>query len=219
MLADPKMKSDLKLKLDVVIDQEDGDMGTADALRHIQRKIKVRAEQNVANFLSCLWQPQRADSRAKREKSSGNSCGLGGCCVCTTGWPRTRPVSSHQAAPCGSFHYLKPDTSTTSTVHSLIWTWYLWPHNPNILSRHPPLVHFCPNRWGHSLNWNSLRCQFRRHGVILFPRPWTSVLVFVHIRVHVITACMSQLWLTSRSAEICLYESSRQSRCLMFLWN
>lgn len=40
--ADPKMKSDLKLKLDVVSDIEDGDMGTADALRHIQRKIKVR---------------------------------------------------------------------------------------------------------------------------------------------------------------------------------
>lgn len=43
MSTDPKMKSDLKLKLDVVSDQEDGDMGTADALRHIQRKIKVRA--------------------------------------------------------------------------------------------------------------------------------------------------------------------------------
>lgn len=43
MSTDPKMKSDLKLKLDVVSDQEDGDMGTADALRHIQRKIKVCA--------------------------------------------------------------------------------------------------------------------------------------------------------------------------------
>ncbi|XP_075877454.1 translation initiation factor eIF2B subunit gamma [Nelusetta ayraudi] len=41
MSTDPKMKSDLKLKLDVVSDQEDGDMGTADALRHIQRKIKT----------------------------------------------------------------------------------------------------------------------------------------------------------------------------------
>lgn len=30
------------MKLDVVCIQEDGDMGTADALRHIQQKIKVR---------------------------------------------------------------------------------------------------------------------------------------------------------------------------------
>ena len=29
------------MKLDVVCIQEDGDMGTADALRHIQQKIKV----------------------------------------------------------------------------------------------------------------------------------------------------------------------------------
>lgn len=33
---------DVKMKLDVVSIQEDGDMGTADALRHIQPKIKVR---------------------------------------------------------------------------------------------------------------------------------------------------------------------------------
>ncbi|KAM3604713.1 uncharacterized protein V6R79_015231 [Siganus canaliculatus] len=41
MAADSKMKSDVKLKLDVVCIQEDGDMGTADALRHIQQKIKT----------------------------------------------------------------------------------------------------------------------------------------------------------------------------------
>lgn len=41
MSADPKIKMDVKMKLDVVCIQEDGDMGTADALRHIQQKIKV----------------------------------------------------------------------------------------------------------------------------------------------------------------------------------
>ncbi|TDH05731.1 hypothetical protein EPR50_G00125400 [Perca flavescens] len=41
MVADPKMKIDVKMKLDVVCIQEDGDMGTADALRHIQQKIKT----------------------------------------------------------------------------------------------------------------------------------------------------------------------------------
>ena len=41
MIADPKMKQDVKMKLDVVNIPEDGDMGTADALRHIQQKIKV----------------------------------------------------------------------------------------------------------------------------------------------------------------------------------
>jgi len=41
MSTDPKMKVDVKMKLDVVCIQEDGDMGTADALRHIQQKIKV----------------------------------------------------------------------------------------------------------------------------------------------------------------------------------
>uniref|UniRef100_A0AAQ4QYJ8 Translation initiation factor eIF2B subunit gamma n=1 Tax=Gasterosteus aculeatus aculeatus TaxID=481459 RepID=A0AAQ4QYJ8_GASAC len=40
MSTDPKMK-DVKMKLDVVCIQEDGDMGTADALRHIQQKIKT----------------------------------------------------------------------------------------------------------------------------------------------------------------------------------
>lgn len=39
--ADPK-KLDMKIKLDVEGIQDDSDMGTADALRHIQRKIKVR---------------------------------------------------------------------------------------------------------------------------------------------------------------------------------
>lgn len=41
MSTDPKMKPDVKMKLDVVCIQEDGDMGTADALRHIHSKIKV----------------------------------------------------------------------------------------------------------------------------------------------------------------------------------
>uniref|UniRef100_A0A8D3D4U5 Translation initiation factor eIF2B subunit gamma n=1 Tax=Scophthalmus maximus TaxID=52904 RepID=A0A8D3D4U5_SCOMX len=39
MSTDPKIK-DVKIKLDVVCIQEDGDMGTADALRHIHQKIK-----------------------------------------------------------------------------------------------------------------------------------------------------------------------------------
>lgn len=38
--ADPK-KLDMKIKLDVEGIQDDSDMGTADALRHIQRKIQV----------------------------------------------------------------------------------------------------------------------------------------------------------------------------------
>lgn len=41
MSTDPKIKMDIKMKLDIVSIQEDGDMGTADALRHIQQKIKV----------------------------------------------------------------------------------------------------------------------------------------------------------------------------------
>lgn len=40
MSTDPKMK-EVKMKLDVFCIQEDGDMGTADALRHIQQKIKA----------------------------------------------------------------------------------------------------------------------------------------------------------------------------------
>uniref|UniRef100_A0A8C6U2P0 Translation initiation factor eIF2B subunit gamma n=1 Tax=Neogobius melanostomus TaxID=47308 RepID=A0A8C6U2P0_9GOBI len=40
MSTDPKIK-EVKMKLDVVCIQEDGDMGTADALRHIQQKIKT----------------------------------------------------------------------------------------------------------------------------------------------------------------------------------
>lgn len=40
MIADPK-RLDMKIKLDVEGIQDDSDMGTADALRHIQRKIKV----------------------------------------------------------------------------------------------------------------------------------------------------------------------------------
>uniref|UniRef100_A0A3P9KWC6 Translation initiation factor eIF2B subunit gamma n=1 Tax=Oryzias latipes TaxID=8090 RepID=A0A3P9KWC6_ORYLA len=41
MSMDPKIKVEVKMKLDVVCIQEDGDMGTADALRHIQQKIKT----------------------------------------------------------------------------------------------------------------------------------------------------------------------------------
>lgn len=41
MSTDLKMKMDVKMKLDVVCIQEDADMGTADALRHIQQKIKT----------------------------------------------------------------------------------------------------------------------------------------------------------------------------------
>ncbi|XP_053740261.1 translation initiation factor eIF-2B subunit gamma isoform X1 [Synchiropus splendidus] len=41
MSLDPKIKMDVKMKLDVVCIQEDSDMGTADALRHIQQKIKT----------------------------------------------------------------------------------------------------------------------------------------------------------------------------------
>uniref|UniRef100_A0A3P8WDY9 Translation initiation factor eIF2B subunit gamma n=1 Tax=Cynoglossus semilaevis TaxID=244447 RepID=A0A3P8WDY9_CYNSE len=41
MSTDPKMKLDVKIKLDIVCIHEDGDMGTADALRHIQPKIKT----------------------------------------------------------------------------------------------------------------------------------------------------------------------------------
>lgn len=39
--TDPKVKLDVKMKLDLVCIQEDADMGTADALRHIQQKVKV----------------------------------------------------------------------------------------------------------------------------------------------------------------------------------
>ncbi|KAL2097832.1 hypothetical protein ACEWY4_007039 [Coilia grayii] len=39
--TDPKLKLDVKMKLDVVCIQEEADMGTADALRHIQQKIKT----------------------------------------------------------------------------------------------------------------------------------------------------------------------------------
>uniref|UniRef100_A0A4W5Q9U6 Translation initiation factor eIF2B subunit gamma n=1 Tax=Hucho hucho TaxID=62062 RepID=A0A4W5Q9U6_9TELE len=39
--TDPKTKLDVKMKLDIVCIQEDADMGTADALRHIQQKIKT----------------------------------------------------------------------------------------------------------------------------------------------------------------------------------
>lgn len=43
--AEQRVKLDVKMKLDVVCIQEDVDMGTADALRHIQQKIKARVSQ------------------------------------------------------------------------------------------------------------------------------------------------------------------------------
>lgn len=61
MSTDLKIK-DVKMKLDVVSIQEDGDMGTADALRHIQPKIKVRMYlwvffwgEGAAYLLSISW--------------------------------------------------------------------------------------------------------------------------------------------------------------------
>lgn len=39
--TDQRLKQDVKMKLDVVCIQEEADMGTADALRHIQQKIKT----------------------------------------------------------------------------------------------------------------------------------------------------------------------------------
>lgn len=41
------VKLDVKMKLDVVCIQEEAEMGTADALRHIQQKIKARAIQTI----------------------------------------------------------------------------------------------------------------------------------------------------------------------------
>lgn len=42
-LSTEQRKLDVKMKLDVVCIQEEAEMGTADALRHIQQKIKARA--------------------------------------------------------------------------------------------------------------------------------------------------------------------------------
>uniref|UniRef100_A0A8C1LGZ0 Translation initiation factor eIF2B subunit gamma n=1 Tax=Cyprinus carpio TaxID=7962 RepID=A0A8C1LGZ0_CYPCA len=39
--TDQRLKTDVKMRLDVVCIQEEADMGTADALRHIQQKIKT----------------------------------------------------------------------------------------------------------------------------------------------------------------------------------
>ncbi|CAM9138455.1 unnamed protein product [Lampetra planeri] len=41
MSTDPKLKQEMKMKLDIVTIQEDADLGTADALRHIQPRIKT----------------------------------------------------------------------------------------------------------------------------------------------------------------------------------
>lgn len=43
--VEQRVKLDVKMKLDVVCIQEEAEMGTADALRHIQQKIKARASQ------------------------------------------------------------------------------------------------------------------------------------------------------------------------------
>ncbi|RVE61677.1 hypothetical protein OJAV_G00174840 [Oryzias javanicus] len=51
MSTDPKVKVDVKMKLDVVCIQEDADMGTADALRHIQQKIKTNKRK--ITFFNC----------------------------------------------------------------------------------------------------------------------------------------------------------------------
>lgn len=64
MSTDPKLKLDLRIKLDVECIQDDSDMGTADALRHIQRKIKVRTP------------PQWAQSALQHLLGSINSAGL-----------------------------------------------------------------------------------------------------------------------------------------------
>ncbi|TWW73955.1 Translation initiation factor eIF-2B subunit gamma eIF-2B GDP-GTP exchange factor subunit gamma [Takifugu flavidus] len=53
MSTDPKMKLDMRIKLDVECIQDDSDMGTADALRHIQRKIKPSG---LCHHLS-VWLP------------------------------------------------------------------------------------------------------------------------------------------------------------------
>ncbi|ROL44540.1 Translation initiation factor eIF-2B subunit gamma [Anabarilius grahami] len=42
--TDQRLKTDVKMRLDVVCIQEEADMGTADALRHIQQKIKCSVE-------------------------------------------------------------------------------------------------------------------------------------------------------------------------------
>ncbi|XP_010766659.1 translation initiation factor eIF-2B subunit gamma-like [Notothenia coriiceps] len=58
MSTDPKIKQDVKMKLDWVCIQEDGDMGTADALRHIHSKIKtplciLPADPSIPPFIRC----------------------------------------------------------------------------------------------------------------------------------------------------------------------
>lgn len=115
-----------------------------------------------------------------------------------------------QAAPSASFHYLKSPQHgqrrilaicdpTTPISRSCCCSAHL--------SHRPPLTHFCLNRWGHTLKCNSLRCQLSRHGGRSPPAASAicAEFVLVHIRAHVIAACMSQLWLTSRSHGECVY--------------
>lgn len=52
MSTDLKLKMDVKMKLDFVCIPEDEDMGTADALRHIQPKIKVSRMQTLKQLFS-----------------------------------------------------------------------------------------------------------------------------------------------------------------------
>ncbi|KAI5627859.1 translation initiation factor eIF-2B subunit gamma, partial [Silurus asotus] len=51
--AEQRVKLDVKMKLDVVCIQEEADMGTADALRHIQQKIKDVCFQTDILVVSC----------------------------------------------------------------------------------------------------------------------------------------------------------------------
>lgn len=80
MSTDPKIKMDIKMKLDIVSIQEDGDMGTADALRHIQQKIKVcvrvcvtsswsdRINEQSVRFYLCLPEVRKTTLEADKSK-------------------------------------------------------------------------------------------------------------------------------------------------------
>lgn len=53
--AEQRVKLDVKMKLDVVCIQEEADMGTADALRHIQQKIKARVAQTIIMTMQTIF--------------------------------------------------------------------------------------------------------------------------------------------------------------------
>lgn len=134
--------------------------------------------------------------KPKRGKNNSHSCGLGGCCVCTTGW---RWHSHGQG--CSKFLISLFKTTHQHDQRSTLGICDPTTPISRCLSHHPPLTHFCLNRWGHGLNCNSPPCQFTRHGVRSPPAALDicAAFVCVRIRVHVIAACMSQLWLTSRN--------------------